>query len=111
MHETSGQPEFMKTVKEIKTAEEEYDRLIIAAKEKADAIVRKARESTLEERSKREDMTVALKNKQLQEGAKEIEGLVQKMIAKAKEEADKLSKKKLERLTVSKLAKDFLSGL
>jgi vacuolar-type H+-ATPase subunit H len=44
MHEASEQPEFMETVKEIRSAEEEYDRIINSAKEKADRILRKAKE-------------------------------------------------------------------
>ncbi len=41
----------MKTVKEIKEAEEAYDRLIASAKEKADKLLREAKEKSMEERA------------------------------------------------------------
>lgn len=105
------QPEFMETVKEIRSAEEEYDRLISAAKEKADRILHKAKETVLEERTRSEEEMVALKNKRLQEGSREIEKAVNGMLEKTKGEAAKISEKKLNKADVAKLAKEFLSTL
>ncbi len=47
MDKISEQSEFMKTVQEIKVAEEEYDHLITDAKQKADATLRKAKEQVM----------------------------------------------------------------
>jgi len=110
MQETE-QPEFMETVKEIRSAEEEYDRIMNSAKEKADRILRKAKENLLEERTKKEEELVSLKNKKLQDGAKGIEDTVKGMLSKAKEETSKISGKKLDKASVTKIAKDFLGGL
>lgn len=111
MHQTSNQPEFTKTIKEIRDAEEEYDRLINSAKEKADKIMREAKEKTLAEHQKCEEDTVTYKNDRLKAGSKDIEGEVAKIVDKAKGEGAKLSKEKLEEQMVSKLVKDFLSSL
>lgn len=101
----------MKTIKDIRDAEEEYDRLINSAKEKADKIMREARERTAEERMKAEEETVAFKNDSLRKGSKEIEAEVEKLIAQAKEEGSKVSKKKPSSQAVSKLVKGFMGGL
>ncbi len=111
MHQTPEHPEFIKTVKEIKDAEEKYDRLITAAKEKADNILRKAKENIADERSKASEELVKRRNERLRAGSKDIEGTVNNMIRKAKGQAAKISEKKLPAATVSKLVKDFLSGL
>lgn len=111
MHQASEEPAFVKTVKEIRGAEEEYDRLINSAKEKADKIMREAKEKTMEERMKNEEELVGLKNERLRNGSKEIEAEVGKIVEKAKDEGAKISKKKLESPAVSKLVKDFLGGL
>lgn len=111
MHQIPEQPEFIETVKEIRTAEEKYDRLITAAKEKADSILRKAKESVADEQRKASEERVQKKNERLRQGSKEIEDTVQNMVRKAKGEAAKTGKKKLSAATVSKIVKDFLSGL
>jgi vacuolar-type H+-ATPase subunit H len=111
MHQTSEHPEFMKTIKEIRDAEEEYDRLINSAKEKADKIMREARERTIAERMKSEEELVAFKNEHLRNGSKEIEAEVGEIAEKAKDEGAKISKRKLESAAVSKLVKDFLGSL
>jgi vacuolar-type H+-ATPase subunit H len=110
MH-SSEHPEFMRTVKEIREAEEEYDRLINSAKEKAEKQVREAREKSLDERTKSEEETVAYKNERLRKGGKAIEGEVEEIISKAKDDAAKASKKKADPSFVSKLVKDFLNAL
>lgn len=111
MHQTPEHPEFIKTVKEIRDAEEKYDRLITAAKEKADKILRRAKENIADERRKTSEELVKRKNESLREGSKDIEGTVNNMIRKAKGGATKISSKKLPAAAVSKFVKDFLSGL
>ncbi|MCI0503295.1 hypothetical protein L0Y65_01130 [Candidatus Micrarchaeota archaeon] len=101
----------MKTIKEIRDAEEEYDRLINTAKEKADKILREARERTMEERLKSEEELVAYKNDRLRKGSKDIESEVEKIVEKAKEEGMKIGGKKPESAAVPKLIKEFLSSL
>jgi vacuolar-type H+-ATPase subunit H len=111
MHETSEHPEFMKTIREIHDAEQEYDRLINSAKEKADHVMREAKEKVLEERMKATDEIVAFKNERLRSGSKEIESEVEKIVEHAKTEASKANKKGTDSATVSRLVKEFFSSL
>jgi vacuolar-type H+-ATPase subunit H len=111
MHQPSEQPEFVKTVKDIRNAEEEYDRLISSAKEKAEKIVREAREKALDERTKTEEEIVGLKDGQLRKGSEAIEAEVQKLVKKAREEASSTGKKSMGAQAVSKIVKDFLDSL
>lgn len=101
----------MKTVKEIKEAEEAYDRLIASAREKADKLLRDAKEKSMEERAKGDEEITAFKNERLRKGSKEIEGEVEKLLAGSKEDAGKLSGKKADQQAVSRLVKDFLNSL
>jgi vacuolar-type H+-ATPase subunit H len=111
MHQQSEQSEFVKTVKEIRDAEEEYDRLIKSAKEKADNIMREAKEKTISERMKNEEDIITYKNEYLKEGSEAINAEVQKLISKAKDDGAKLTKKKPDKAAVSKLVNDFISNL
>ena len=111
MHQTSEQPEFMKTVKDIKEAEESYDRLIVSAKEKADKILQEAKERAIQERTKTEEEIVAFKNDHIRNGSKGIESEVEKILQKSGEDAEDNSKKKVDSPVVSKLLKDFLNNL
>lgn len=109
--QTSSQPEFIKTIGEIKGAEEEYDRLILEAKQKADRVMREAKEKVADERAKSSDNIVKYKNEQLRAGSSEIESEVKELIDKAKKESSKASGKKLTPAAVGKLVKDFLNNL
>ena len=111
MHETSEHPEFMKTIKEIRDAEEESDRIMNSAKEKADQVMREAKEKIAEERMKSEDELVSFKNDRLRNGSKEIDAEVEKILAKAKKDGESLNKKKLEAKSVTTLVKNFLGSL
>ena len=111
MHETSEHPEFMKTVKEIRDAEQEYDRIMNSAKEKADNIMREAKEKIAEERMKSEEELVSFKNERIRSGSKEIDAEVEKILAKSKKEGESINKKKLDKGSVSTLVKNFLSSL
>ncbi len=101
----------MKTVDEIKEAEEAYDRLILSAKEKSAKMLRDAKEKLQEERTKGDEEMTAWRNEKLRKGSKDIEDEVGKLLSAAKEEAAKLGKKKADQQSVSKLVKDFLSDL
>jgi vacuolar-type H+-ATPase subunit H len=109
--QTSSQPEFIKTIGEIKGAEEEYDRLILEAKEKADRILREAKEKVADERAKSSDNIVKYKNAQLRAGSSEIESKVKQLIDKAKKESSGMGSKKLPPTAIGKLVKDFLDNL
>ena len=111
MHQVTDHPEFIKTIREIRDAEEEYDRLINSAKEKADNVMRDAKEQLSHERMNNEQKITAYKNEQLQNGSKEIEAEVEKIISKSKEDGAKLTKKKPDSAIVSKLMKSFLTNL
>ncbi len=110
MHD-SDQSDFTKTVKEIKNAEDEYDNRIVMAKQKAEDIIKKARESAVQERMAKNDEITSFKDKRLKEGSKEIEAKIDEIVGTAKEEAKKINKKKLDSTGVSKLAKEFLSSI
>jgi len=110
MHQASEEPVFVKTVREIRGAEEEYDRLINSAKEKAAQTIRDAREKALQERTRAEDDVVFFKDSGLKKGGEGIEAEVQAILAKTKEEGAKISKKKIDGQAVTKIVKDFLSS-
>lgn len=111
MHQPSEQPAFVETVKEIRNAEEEYDRLINSAKEKADKTVREAKEKALGERARVEEENVKFKNERLHKGSEAIESEVQRLVKKAQEDAAGTGKKGLGAPEISKLVKDFLGSL
>ncbi len=108
MDKISEQSEFMKTVQEIKVAEEEYDHLITDAKQKADATLRKAKEQVMKEKTKARENAVAYKNEKLKEGGEEIEGELAKILKKARDEADAVRKKKADKKVTSALVKSLL---
>ena len=111
MHQHSEHPEFVKTIKDIRDAEEEHDRVINSSKDKAERIVREAKERILDERAKSEEEAVAFKNEQIKKGSEGIESEVQKMIKKAREDGAKISTKDLGEPAIAKLVKDFLGSL
>jgi len=111
MRETSENPEFMKTIEEIRSAEEEYDRIIKKAQKESEKILRDAKEKMHEEREKTQESIVEFKNEKIRSGSKEIEGKVESMVKKGKDEGDKIGKKKLAKNDVSKLVKNFISNL
>jgi vacuolar-type H+-ATPase subunit H len=111
MQQPSGQPEFVKTVSEIKGAEEEYDRLIASTKEDAEKIVRQARENAQDQRAKVEEEITASKNEQLRKGSDSIEKEVQALVKKAGDAAASAGKKTMDAPAVSKLVKAFLGSL
>ena len=111
MHQHSEEPEFFKTIKDIKDAEEEHDRVISSSKEKAERILREAKEKALEARAKSQEETVALKNERLKKGSADIEGEVDKIVKRSKDEGAKVSKKSMDATSVSKLVKEFLGSL
>lgn len=108
MHQASEHPEFVKTVNEIRKAEEEQERLILSAKEKSNAIVRDARENAQKERLKTEEEIVAFKNAQLHKGSEAVEAEVQKILKKAKDEGAGIGKKGVNAPAVSRLVKELL---
>ena len=111
MQENDAESDFVKTVEEIKEAEKQSDIVVNNAKSKADAILRKAKETVLKEQSKVDEDAVLLKNKMLQEGKVDIEKDVKKILKKAEGEANKIKKEKLSSKEVSVLLKNFLSSI
>jgi vacuolar-type H+-ATPase subunit H len=111
MHQPSEHPEFVKTIREIRDAEEEHDRLVASSKEKADKLLREAKERVIAERTKAEEEAVDFKNEKLKVGHDGIEADVEKIVDKAKDEGSKISKKKLDAAAVSKLVKGFVGDL
>jgi vacuolar-type H+-ATPase subunit H len=111
MNEKSENPEFMKTIEDIRDAEKEYDLVISRAREKADGILRKAKETIQDERESTQKELVEYKNEKIRGGSKVIEAKVDSMVKKAREESSGISKMKPDKRFVAGLAKDFVSGL
>jgi vacuolar-type H+-ATPase subunit H len=101
----------MKTIKDIRDAEEEHDRVIGSSKDKAERILREAREKALEERGRSGEELVSLKNERLKKGSADIEAEVRKIVKNAKDEGAGVSKKDLGQSAVSTLVKEFLDSL
>ncbi len=106
MEKHSEQPDLIKTIDEIKAVEEKHDRMIAAAKEEAEKILRKAKEKIAEERIKVEEELTAYKNEKLKSESRAIEGEIAEILSKAKRESEQLRKKKAD---AKKLEKIYLS--
>ncbi|NYZ76923.1 hypothetical protein H0O02_01250 [Candidatus Micrarchaeota archaeon] len=111
MHENPSHSVIMKTVDEIRSAEEKYDKTLTSAKEKADAILRKAKEDIAEEKAAVQEEITKHKNDMLKSGKNDIEKDVGKTLEKAKEEAERLGKKKVSQRAVLSIGKLFISQL
>jgi vacuolar-type H+-ATPase subunit H len=109
MTEASEHSEFMKTVEEIKLAEQQSDEILRAAKVNADNILRKAKEDVQRQRAATEEKVVAMKNSMLEKGSKEIEAEVQKIVKDAGHDAERIRKEKLTIKDIDKLVKEFLT--
>lgn len=111
MHENPSHSVIMKTVDEIRSAEEKYDKTITSAKERADGVLRKAKEEIAEERASVQEEITRHKNDMLRTGKNDIEKDVGKTLEKAKDEAEKIGRKKLSHAAVVSIGKSFVSQL
>lgn len=109
MEKNPEHSEFMKTVNEIKVAEDEYEHLVSEAKEKADAILRKAKEQIIKEQSKAKENSVSYKNERLKEGSEEIEQEVNQILKKANVKAASIRKSRTDQGFILSLVKSLLS--
>jgi vacuolar-type H+-ATPase subunit H len=109
MTEPSEHSDFMKTVDEIKLAEQESDEILKAAKMNADKILRKAKEDVQRQKAEQDEKVVSMKNSLLDDGSKEIEKEVQKTLKEAGNKAEKVRKATLAKKDVDKLVKEFLT--
>lgn len=106
MEKHSEQSDLIKTIDEIKAVEEKHDRMVAAAKEEAEKILRKAKEKIAEERIKMEEELTAYKNEKLKSESRAIEEEIGEILSKAKRESEQLRKKKAD---AKKLEKIYLS--
>jgi vacuolar-type H+-ATPase subunit H len=111
MRENPSHSVIIKTVGEIKSAEEKYDRIVARAKEKADSILRKAKEEIADERASVKEEITKYKNEKLKSGRDDIEKDVKKTVEKAKGEAEGISRKKLGKPKILSIGKSFISQL
>ncbi len=109
MTEDSERSDFMKTVDDIKLAEQESDEILKTAKMNADNILRKAKEDVQRQRASTEAKVVETKNSLLDKGSREIEDEVSKIVKSAKHDAEKIRTEKLAKKDVDKLVKEFLA--
>ena len=111
MEKNPAQSVLMKTVGEIRSAEEKYDSVISEAKGEADKILRKAKEELAKEKASVKEEITKYKNEKLKSGKTSIEKDVKKTIEKAKDEADKIKAKKLAKTKVISVGKSFIAQL
>jgi vacuolar-type H+-ATPase subunit H len=109
MQEIQEESDFIKTIDNIKTAEEESSTVIINAKAKAELVLRRAKEEVLKERAKNNEKIVTLKNSMFRQRKDEIEKEVNKIIKKANAEAEKVKKEKMSGADISAILKKFLT--
>ena len=95
MQEHTEKSNFMGTIEDIRSAEQQAEKLIKEAKEKADNTLRKAKENIAKMKSETEESCVSLKNDRLQQGRAGIEKEVQSVLKKASQEAEQFKNKKL----------------
>jgi len=98
----------MKTVEDIKLAEEESDEILKSAKMEADKILRKVKEDVQRQAAEHDELVVVLKNSLLEKGSLEIEQDVQKILKVASVKAEKIRKERLAKKDVDFLVKNFL---
>jgi len=106
--ERSERSDFMKTVEDIKLAEEESDEILKSAKMEADKILRKVKEDVQRQAAEHDELVVVLKNSLLEKGSLEIEQDVQKILKVASVKAEKIRKERLAKKDVDFLVKNFL---
>lgn len=94
MHKNSEHSNFMKTIEDIRASEQESDRIKLDAKEKADKIMRKAKENVMAMKSETEEELVKRKNQLFHQGKEKIEQEVNRNIEAAKKTAATLKGKK-----------------
>ncbi|MEK6979766.1 MAG: hypothetical protein AABW86_06085 [Candidatus Micrarchaeota archaeon] len=112
MHEKQkdDQSEFMKTVDEIRHAETSAEKIRADAKEKADDVLKKAKETVMKIKQETSENCVQEKNKHLQKGKERIDQEVELLLSKAKAEADAVREKRIKQAQVSELFDTFLSS-
>lgn len=111
MQENPAHSVIMKTVGEIRTAEDEYDKKISSAKEKSDSILREAREDIAEENAKMKEEITKYKNDKLRSGKNSIEKDVDKTIEEAKDSAETIRSKKVNKAKLLSIGKSFIAEL
>lgn len=111
MHEKQkdDQSEFMKTVDEIRRAEAAAEKIRAEAKEKADDVLKKAKEIVMKIKQETSENCVQEKNKHIQKGKERIDQEVELLLSKAKAEADAVREKRLKPAHVAELFNNFLS--
>lgn len=102
--------ELLETVEKIRSAEQEYDKVISVAKAKASMIVKMQQEKIAEQNRKAEQDAVSKKNDLIKKGSEKIESEVDSIVSKAKDEAKLISKKSVDKAYLNKLAKELLSS-
>ncbi len=109
-HEKQNDNNVLETVEKIRSAEQEYDKVVSVAKAKATMIVKVQQEKITEQKRKAEQDAVSKKNELIKKGSEKIESDVSTIVSKAKAEAKSLSKKSVDKSFLNKLAKELLSS-
>jgi len=109
MQEHTEKSNFMETIEDIRSAEQQAERIIKEAKEKADDTLRKAKENIAKMKSETEESCVSLKNDRLQKGRAGIEKGIESILKKTRQDAEQFKNKKLSDKELLDLLKTLLS--
>ncbi|MDO8553876.1 MAG: hypothetical protein Q7S22_03660 [Candidatus Micrarchaeota archaeon] len=104
MHKNPEHSDFMKTIEDIRVSENESEKIKLEAKEKADLIMRNAKENVMKMKSDIEEELVQRKNTLIHQGKEKIEKEVQENLGSAKKVADGLKNKALSQKDISAAA-------
>lgn len=100
----------LETVEQIRSAEQDYDKVISVAKAKASMLLKVESEKIAEKKRKANSDAVSKKNELIKKGSEKIEADVSAIVLKAKDEAKSVSRKTLDKNFLNKLAKELLSS-
>ena len=107
-NQINEQTNFMETIDQIKKAEEETEKIKNAAREKADQILRKGKESAMKAESETEKEITELKNSIFRKGSDDVEKEIGKILDKAKHEAEEIKTQSIDKKQLSSILKSSL---
>jgi len=105
-----GNASVIKTIEDVKAAEEKAKQLKISAEETAQKILISSKKEAEDLKLKGEKDALGQKEKRISEGKKDTETEVAKIINIARKKADEIKKKKADSKAVSALTNDFVNS-
>ena|GEM_PF-2400198 len=105
-----GNASLIRTIEDVKSAEEKAKQIKTSAEEKAQKILISSKKEAEEIKLKGEKEALELKEKRISEGKKITETEVTKIIGAAQKKAESIKKKKADSKAVSVLINDFVNS-